>query len=159
ELCSALAVLGADNAVLYRDTPGDVGVNIKTRDELRRGTLENIVTAAAKRLTEALRVLEELAKLESVAVAALLESLRYRSYTAEQSIMRQALQRNKMPRLGLHVLLTESLCRRPWRETLRAILEGGADGVQLREKELSDNELLNRAEVVAEACHNYGRLS
>ncbi|EQD47304.1 thiamine-phosphate pyrophosphorylase, partial [mine drainage metagenome] len=58
ELCSALAVLGADNAVLYRDTPGDVGVNIKTRDELRRGTLENIVTAAAKRLTEALRVLE-----------------------------------------------------------------------------------------------------
>jgi thiamine-phosphate pyrophosphorylase len=64
-----------------------------------------------------------------------------------------------MPWTGLHVLLTESLCRRPWRETLAAILEGGADVVQLREKDLPDGELLNRARIVVEACRKLGRLS
>ena len=159
ELCAQMALLGATDAVLVRDTPGDVGVTIKASDELHRGTLENIVMAGAKRLTEALRVLEELAKLKSATVAAHLESLRYQSYTVEQAILRQATQRNRIPRIGLHVLLTESLCRRPWRETLTAILAGGADVVQLREKQLSDSDLFNRARIVAEECRDWGRLS
>ncbi len=159
ELCIHMTSLGADNAVLHRDTPGDVGVTIKTADELRRGTAENVAMAGAKRLTEALRVLEELAKLQSPAVAASLESMRYQSYSLEQSLLRQAAQRNRMPRAGLHVLLTESLCRRPWRETLTAILAGGADVVQLREKQLSDSDLFDRARIVAQECHALGRMS
>ena len=159
ELCAHNTALGGDDAVLHRDTPGDVGVTIKTHDELSRNTPEQIVVAAGRRLTEALRVLEELAKLQSAEVAAHLESLRYRSYSVEQAITRQAAQRNKICGHGLHVLLTEALCRRPWRETLHAILEGGADVVQLREKELSDGELLARARIVAEECRGRGRLS
>ena len=159
ELCVHMTSLGAENAALYRDTPGDVGVTIKAGDELRRETLQNVVAAAAKRLTEALRVLEELSKLQSATVAARLESMRYQSYNLEQSILRQAGQRNRMPCAGLHVLLTESLCRRPWRETLAAILAGGADVVQLREKQLSDSNLFNRACIVTQECHALGRMS
>ena len=159
ELCVHMTSLGADNAMLYRDTSGDVGVTIKASDELRRETLQNVVAAAAKRLTEALRVLEELSKLQSATVASRIESLRYQSYGVEQAILRQAGQRNRASPVGLHVLLTESLCRRPWRETLAAILEGGADVVQLREKDLRDGELLNRARIVVEACRKLGRLS
>ena len=159
ELCARMTALGAEAAMLYRDTPGDVGVTIKAEDERHRDTLENIVTAAAKRLTEALRVLEELSKLQSDVAAAEMEALRYQSYTLEQTILRQAHQRNKMPPVGLHVLLTESLCRHPWHETLLAILEGGADVVQLREKNLGDGQLLMRAQTVAAECRKYGRLS
>lgn len=159
ELCVQVAILGTCDAMLVRDTPGDVGVTIKASDELMRGSLENIVLAGAKRLTEALRVLEELAKLKSATVAASLESLRYQSYTLEQAIGRQASQRNRIPHMGLHVLLTESLCRRPWRETLTAILAGGANVVQLREKNLSDGELFERARIVAEECRDCGRVS
>ena len=159
ELCAHIASLGANDAVLTRDTPGDVGVTIKAGDELRRETLQNVVAAAAKRLTEALRVLEELSKLQSATVAAHIESLRYQCYAVEQAILKQAGQRNKIAHVGLHILLTESLCRRPWRETLAAILEGGADVVQLREKNLRDGELLNRARIVVEACRKLGRLS
>jgi len=43
------------------------------------------------------------------------------------------------------VLITESLCRRPWEEVARVVLEAGADCIQLREKELSGRELLARA--------------
>lgn len=159
DLCSAMAALGADNAVLTRDTPGDVGVTVKAADEMRRDTLQHVIAAAAKRLTEALRVLEELAKLRSPALAQRVESLRYRCYSVEQAILRQAGQRNHLPHCGLHVLLTESLCRRPWRDTLAAILEGGADVVQLREKHLHDGELLNRAKIVVEACRKLGRMA
>ncbi len=159
ELCAHIASLGTGDAVLWRDTPGDVGVTIKAGDERVRQSTQHVVTAATRRLTEALRVLEELAKLQSPAVAAHIESLRYRSYTLEQAIERQARQLHKMPQFGLHVLLTESLCRRPWRETLTAILEGGADVVQLREKHLSDGELLIRAKMVVEECRRFGRVS
>ncbi len=159
ELCAQMAILGTTDVMLVRNTPGDVGVPIKTSDELTRGSLENIVLAGSKRLTEALRVLEELAKLKSATVAAQLESLRYQSYTVEQAICRQAAQRNRIPRIGLHVLLTESLCRRSWREMLTAILAGGADVVQLREKQLSDRDLFNRARIVAEECRAHGRIS
>src|SRR5688572_1278441 len=59
ELRTVLKEYVAD-AILRRDTPGDVGTNNKTVDEGRREDLAAVVTAAGKRLGEALRVLEEL---------------------------------------------------------------------------------------------------
>jgi thiamine-phosphate pyrophosphorylase len=44
----------------------------------------------------------------------------------------------------LYVVLTEALCRRDWYETAEAALHGGATCLQLREKHLSDAELLQR---------------
>src|SRR5688500_6303438 len=45
-------------AILHRDTPGDVGTDNKTITEGRRENLAAVVTAAGKRLGEALRVIE-----------------------------------------------------------------------------------------------------
>ncbi|MGE5612566.1 MAG: thiamine phosphate synthase, partial [Bacillota bacterium] len=64
-------------AILHRDTPGDVGTSHKTPDEFRREDLAALVTAAGKRLGEALRVIEECLKTETPASAATVESLRY----------------------------------------------------------------------------------
>src|SRR4051794_4828973 len=58
DLASATkAVLG--EAILHRDTPGDVGTAIKTDTEAARADLAEVVTAAGKRLGEALRAIEE----------------------------------------------------------------------------------------------------
>src|SRR5258706_267211 len=46
-------------AILHRDTPGDVGTGNKTPAERSRENLAHIVTAAGKRLGEALRSIEE----------------------------------------------------------------------------------------------------
>src|SRR5262245_37392909 len=43
------------DAILHRDTPGDVGKVIKTTNELAREDVAHVVTAAGKRLGEALR--------------------------------------------------------------------------------------------------------
>jgi len=51
---------------------------------------------------------------------------------------------------SLCVLITESLCKRPWEEVAQAALEAGADCIQLREKELAGRELLARAKRLRE---------
>ncbi|MGD2174937.1 MAG: thiamine phosphate synthase [Candidatus Brocadiaceae bacterium] len=61
-------------------------------------------------------------------------------------------------RMRLYVLLTEAVCRLPWRETVRLLLAGGADVVQLREKDLSDAELLERARELREITRRAGRV-
>ena len=48
-------------------------------------------------------------------------------------------------RMRLYALVTEAHCRHPWRETAQMLIEGGVDAIQLREKNLSDSELLKRA--------------
>src|SRR5580658_1934169 len=71
------------NAILHRDTPGDVGRANKTKTEFTRDSLADVITASSKRLTESLRVLEEFAKLTDPKTAAAIEKLRYSAYTLE----------------------------------------------------------------------------
>ncbi len=158
-LAAALARLNADSAILCRDTPGDVGTAIKTDRELARESLAEVVVAAGKRLSEALRVLEELGKTKDPAAARQIETLRYEGYAIEQTLARAARQAGRFADVRLYVLLTEKLCRLPWEQTLDAILAGGAHCVQLREKELTGAELLRRARIVADKCRTAGALS
>ncbi len=60
--------------------------------------------------------------------------------------------------LRLYVSVTGTLCSRSVAETVDAVLAGGADCVQLREKDASDGELLTTAKLAAERCHEAGRL-
>ncbi len=61
-------------------------------------------------------------------------------------------------RVRLYVLVTAELCRGDWLETAGAAIDGGAEGVQLREKQLSDRELLRRATALAELAHSRNAL-
>lgn len=48
----------------------------------------------------------------------------------------------------LYLVLTRSLCRRPWRDVVRAAVAGGVGMVQVREKGLSDADLLDHVRAV-----------
>src|SRR5687767_11875682 len=61
DLAATLATVVSD-AIYHRDTPGDVGTGTKTGSELAREDVGDVVTAAGKRLGEALRTIEEYAK-------------------------------------------------------------------------------------------------
>ncbi|NNM87426.1 MAG: thiamine phosphate synthase [Phycisphaerae bacterium] len=162
QLAAILKTLGLSDSFFYRDASGDVGIDIKAVDELQRRNLADVVAASGKRLAEALRVMEELAKTIWPEAARTLESMRYRGYTVEQSLLRAAggqQQQSRLATVRLCVLLTESLCRHPWRKTLDALLVGGVDCVQLREKCWADAALLDRARVVVAACRAAGVLA
>jgi thiamine-phosphate pyrophosphorylase len=58
----------------------------------------------------------------------------------------------------LYVLVTAAIARRPAEEVTRLVLAGGADIIQLREKELSDRDYLELARRVCTAVHAAGKL-
>ncbi len=128
-----------------RDAPGDVGAAIKTPRESARGSLADVALAAGKRLSEALRSIEEYAKLLPGDLARAIEKLRYRGYDLEQRLT-LALATGCARQWRLCVLLTQSLCPDgDWQRVARAAVRGGADCLQLREKHLDASELLGRA--------------
>ena len=127
-----------------RDTAGDVGTSISTSSEGSRQDLQAIASAAGHRATEAVRTLEELAKLESPRLAPELESIRYGLYDLTAAV-EQILPSRTWPQWKLCVLLTETLCHHQWLQVAEAAIDGGADCLQLREKSLSTRELVARA--------------
>jgi thiamine-phosphate pyrophosphorylase len=151
DLRAALATLPAGWIEANRNTGGDVGTSISTRTEMSRANLGDVVVAAGKRLSEALRVIEEMSKTIDPEVARQIEALRYRAYEVDQRLLlRMGSGQAKQWRLCL--LLTRAACRRPWREVLEGALRGGADCVQVREKDVPDSEFIAHArEVIAMA--------
>lgn len=143
-----------DTALPHRDTPGDVGTEIKQPSELTRADLIDVVIAAGKRLSEALRSLEEFSKIDHPAIARTFEQLRYRAYDVEQRIRLTLGSTDRMQAVRLCVLLTESLCRIPWQQAAEQLIEAGVGCIQLREKTLEGGELLARASWLASLCRS-----
>ena len=145
-----------------RDTPGDVGTLITTEAEGERADAAAVALAAGKRLSEALRCLEEYGKTlgpEQAALPRAVEAMRYAGYELERRLNAAMTRpRKRAKQWGTCLLLTESLCRRPWREVLDAALGAGVDCVQVREKTMEGGALLERARAVVEACHAADRL-
>lgn len=140
-------------AVASRDTSGDVGTGITTDTEASRQSIASVITAAGKRLSEALRSVEEYLKTTDRANAAAVEQIRYRAYDIERAILLTLSPgRKRMADVSVYVLVTESLCRRPWLEVVERAIDGGCECVQLREKQLEAGELLRRARDLVELC-------
>jgi thiamine-phosphate pyrophosphorylase len=130
--------LPAGKLLASRDTPADVGTSLSTQAEADRTGPAGVAVAACKRLTEALRAIEEYLKVAAPASAAAVEALRYRSYTFEQRLLGRADLAGRIRRARLYVLLTSELCKQDPVLTAHAAIAGGADVIQLREKTLSD---------------------
>ena len=138
-----------------RETASDVGTGLSEPTERVRADAPAVIAANAARVQEALRSLEEWSKVADPDRGALFESLRYRVYTLEKRLLAAT----ERPRLAdadgepwrVYLLLTRSACRRPWRDVLRAATDAGAGPVQVREKGLTDRDLLAHLRDVREA--------
>lgn len=150
--------LGTESLLASRDVPGDVGTTITTPGEAARSNPAAVAAAAAARAAESLRCIEEYGKLVNPDCARQAESLRYELYRLEQAVRLGGPRRRRLASARLHVLITESLCRGPWLATCEAALAGGADVLQLREKQLGDRELLARARALRERTAAHGAL-
>jgi thiamine-phosphate pyrophosphorylase len=151
---------GEGVGLAHRDTPNDVGTSIAAPGEYQRQGAREVVLAAGKRLTEALRSIEEYAKalpelaskapnstdLSPEDFAKSVEQLRYRAYGVERRLL-LALGTGRGTQWRLCVLITEKLCTagHSWLDVAIAAAQNGADCIQLREHELSDKELTARA--------------
>ncbi|MCZ6837193.1 MAG: thiamine phosphate synthase [Planctomycetota bacterium] len=144
---SALAMLPPGWLEANRDTPGDVGTENTTPQEYHRDSLEGVVIASGKRLGEALRVIEETGKTINPRIAARIEAIRYRGYELEAELHKR-MGSGRAKQWRVCVLLTESICLKPWREVLEAVIDAGADCIQVREKTMEGKALAERVREV-----------
>jgi len=158
ELSLALGALGSGALLGSRDTPGDVGTALSTASERQRPDAPAVAAAAGKRLSEALRCLEEYGKLAAPEEAARIKQLRYKGYELEKQIVGRVERGARVRGLRLYVIVTAAACRRGLLEAARGALAGGADCLQLREKGRSDGELLALASQVRDLCREAGTL-
>lgn len=150
DLAAAAQALNLDALLAERDIEGDVGTHVTTDGERRRTAPADVADAAGKRAAEALRCLEEYGKIICPDAAADCKRLRYALYAVEQDLHCAGPRRRKLRVARLHVLVTESLCRGSWQDVCAAAIDGGADAIQLREKDLPDGALLARATFLRE---------
>jgi thiamine-phosphate pyrophosphorylase len=184
DLAACIRRLPEGALLAARDTPGDVGTAISTASERHRTDAADVFTAAAKRLPEALRTIEEYAKTIDPSLSAAVEAIRYRAYDLEQRLALRCDRAARFARTRLYVLVTESLCVSPtrpplprgaqggvlgdqhanpppavpWLHVAQQAIAGGADCIQLREKSLDDGERLTRARQLAALCRQHGVL-
>lgn len=139
-----------------RDTDGDVGTGISTASEGERANLAALISANACRVQEALRVLEESAKLAGDTQAERLEACRYAAYTCERDLQAR-LPAAHLWQHPLYVLVDLSLTDDPV-AVAAAAAAGGAGIVQLRAKDLSVRAYRDIAERMQSAVRAAGAL-
>ncbi|MHC4660572.1 MAG: thiamine phosphate synthase [Planctomycetota bacterium] len=152
------ALRGSADPAGFRDTGGDVGTGISVPEETGREGIGALARANSARLGESLRVLEESYKCENPEPAAKTEQIRYTAYRLCSALERQIEVRPRLDNVRLCVIITDSMSRHGAIETARRAIEGGADMIQLREKEMEDGECLKLAREMRELTRSAGVL-
>jgi thiamine-phosphate pyrophosphorylase len=131
-----------------RDTVGDVGTGLSADGEYERGSPAHVAAVNCKRLQESLRSIEEFGKLISPFAAREVEAIRYEAYTLERALLGGSPLRERLNAARLYLLVSGEGCTASLDWTIAEAAAGGVDVVQLREKNLSDRDLLARARQV-----------
>ena len=157
KLCGVINQLSAAELIASRDTTGDVGTDIQVQGQLTRTGLKDCLTAACKRLTEALRVLAEVLRTVDSSAAEVVEKLRYSAYTLEKDVITRIETGEKFKSVGLYVLISADL---PIDIAHLAgdCIAGGADCIQLRAKGMNDQSVFALAVELVKMCHDAGVL-
>ena len=132
-----------------RDIAGDVGTTISHADEGQRGSLVDLIRANASRVAEALRAVEEFAKLAGqAALAQLGEGIRYAGYDLERDLL-ACLPAHRLWQERLYVLVDTGCTDDP--VAVAAAIAGEAGVIQLRAKGLSERAYRDLAARVQDA--------
>jgi thiamine-phosphate pyrophosphorylase len=151
DLTAALDVFSSVERHAARETQADVGTTVSLPAETIRGDTTAVMMANFKRAQQSLRSLEEFAKTLAPERAAALEQLRYRLYTLERAVDLTRSSRERLSEARLYVLVDGCASAGDLRHLVESLVAAGVAIVQLRDKRLSDRELLARARLVADA--------
>jgi thiamine-phosphate pyrophosphorylase len=148
--------------VQSRDSKSDVGFDIEVGEEKTR-ELPIAVVANARRVQEALRILEEMAKVPGTTPeleADKCKQARFALYTIEQELLVRLTRQDKKSRLvGLYAIIdSQFLGKRNHLKVAGELIKGGASVIQLRDKFTPKAELLPIAQKMRKLCADKGVL-
>jgi len=168
-LCDAVKNLNADKLIAGRNTQTDVGRGMTVQGQLDRKNLRDCFTAAAKRLTEALRVLAETTKTLQNEVAQVFEQLRFDAYSLEKDTLIQSSAAEKFSSVRLYVIINAAAHQSDSQilDLAAACIAGGTDCIQLRANSsrcdaaegISDRRTFELAGKIVKLCEETGVVS
>lgn len=158
DLTSTLDTFGSTKRNSARQTQQDVGTELATAEEYTRPDEFAVLTANLKRVQQSLRCLEEFTKTTQPEVARRIEPLRYRMYTLEKAITVTRASCDALAGCSLYVLIDGAESLDDFDRRVSALIDGGVHILQLRDKSLSDRQLLQRARLLREKTSNSGAL-
>src|SRR4030066_1070048 len=143
-----------------RNSEADVGARTEISHQQ---DLLSLVTANAKRVEEALRVIEELSKLPDLSVKLRskdFEQARFNLYTLEKELLSRLMRQQKRQQLtGLYVIIdTQALGQKDMIDAAGKAISGGAKVIQLRDKQHGRGDLLVMAQQLKELCYKSSAL-
>lgn len=145
DLTEVLAAISWPLRCAARQTEHDVGTAVSTAAEKSRRDPAEVARANAVRVQQALRSLEEYAKLLDGELAASLEALRYRSYTLAAAIETTRDSSQRLDAVRLYVLTDGRESVAAFETLVTDLVAAEVGAIQLRDKRLGDRELLDRA--------------
>jgi len=177
DLATAMQRIPRAELLRYRDTPGDVGTTVTTPSENRRDGVAEIVAAASSRTQQSLRCLEEYGKSIDGRFALDVEQIRYRGYDLFSRTERECLAsknvvrftepktlestNRRIPRLHqarLYALIDAQSDEEKFATRIRSLANAGVDVIQLRDRNVDDRTLYERAVIGTSIAHEVGVL-
>jgi thiamine-phosphate pyrophosphorylase len=161
DLVAALKCFPQEHFLAARETQADVGTALTTAAEATRLEPAQLIAANFARLQESLRSLEEFSKLSDFRLAAVPEclaaagtaaqtfkQLRYCSYTLHRAVEITRGSRERLATAKLYVLLDGRSSAEQFQQLAEQLITAGVHILQLREKNLDDRQLLDRARLL-----------
>jgi thiamine-phosphate pyrophosphorylase len=140
-----------------REAAKDVGEKLEVAGEKTVQDLPLIALANARRAQEALRVLEDLAKLPELSQkldSAKFKSARFGLYSIEKGLLTRLVRQDKASLIkGLYVIIdTQFLGDKNPLEVTRQLIEAGVKVIQLRSKDPDKKQLIKLAAEIQTLC-------
>jgi thiamine-phosphate pyrophosphorylase len=157
DLAEALAVIPQAGLSAARDTQGDVGTTVTASQEQTRGSLRDVVTANWRRVEQALRAIEEYAKVLQLERAQRIEQLRYQAYTLAKACDITSASRDLLEHARLYVLIDGGNSQAQFEASVEVLIAAGVQVIQLRDKRLDDRTLLDRARSLSQIVRESDR--
>ena len=145
DLANACGQISSVHRLQSRDSESDIGRDVQTDSEYQRENLNSIVRSNMSRVQQATRTIEEYSKTLIPSVAKEVEQIRYRAYTLEKAIFNAAFNLSRFEKAHLYVLVDACGERSGFSKLstlVSGLVEAGVDLIQLRDKTLTDRELV-----------------
>jgi thiamine-phosphate pyrophosphorylase len=161
DLAASLQRFARVELLRARDTVADVGTQIRVDSEYQRADLAAVVAAAATRVQQSLRTLEEYGKTIDPQAAAEFEQQRYRCYTLAASLelgVVPNLRRQRLQDSCLYALIDCDHDELSFADNLATLAQAGIDLFQLRDRAATDHTLFTRACLGSTVARQHGAL-
>lgn len=128
-----------------RESQQDVGAETVVEGQNQRENLSEIAQANIGRAEQGMRSLEENLKLFDASAALAMQRLRFRLYTLQKALGAREAAKERLAGVRLYVILSGGESPAAFEKLVRSLVAEGVGAIQLRDKELDDRHLLERA--------------